>query len=73
MQLLSKAHFLVFVTGDSIKRVAKKLGFYGGVWVGYDDKGTMIGHTPYQQDQEVRDIVIGLAKAKVERLCQTIS
>ena len=67
MQLLSKAHFLVFVTGDTIRKRGKILRYCDGVWVGYDDKGIMIGHMPYQQDEAMRDIVLDLAKSKMER------
>jgi hypothetical protein len=67
MQLLSKAHYLVFVTGPAIKKASKKLGYYDGVWVAYGEHGNIVGHVPYQQDQEVRDVIMELAKAKMEQ------
>ena len=67
MQLLSKAHFLVFVSADTVKKQMKVLRSTDGVWVGYDDKGNMIGHMPYQQDEATRDVVIDLARRKMER------
>ena len=67
MQLLSKAHYLVKVPGDAIKRAGKKLGHCDEVWVGFSEHGAMIGHMPYQQDEAIRDALEKLARAKMGR------
>jgi antitoxin component YwqK of YwqJK toxin-antitoxin module len=67
MQLLSKGDYLVWVPGDSIKKVTKRLGHCTGVWVAYNERGEVVGHTPYQQDEGIREIVLKLAKAKMLR------
>jgi hypothetical protein len=67
MQLLSKSHYLVWVPGDVIKKASKRLGTCDGVWVGFNDHGDMVGHTPYQQDDALREIIFKLAKDKMWR------
>jgi hypothetical protein len=67
MQLLSKADYLAWVPADHIKKVTKRLGHCQGVWVGFNERGEVVGHTPYQQDEGVREIILKLARAKMWR------